>query len=173
MRRNSVTGIEATKAGSGIDRRVVLRGVAWSLPVIALAAATPARAASVSDVGAFALGGSCGTIGILGPGFTLTAASAPLPVGTILIITGAGVSNIGVFTVSGGSASVVALSGTSRLITLTAELPADATMSFRTTLPVGSSFTLDAVVSLPSEYVGTGSKSAGSVSSTTQFCIAN
>ncbi|HVJ62020.1 MAG TPA: Ig-like domain-containing protein [Tahibacter sp.] len=124
------------------------------------------------DVGAYHINGSCGTLGLLGPGFTLTAGSAPLPVGTTVTITGSGVPNIGVFSVTGGTANVAVLSGTARQITLTSALPAGATMAFRTTLSITVAFTLSGVTSLPAGYVATGAKPTGSVSSTLILCSA-
>lgn len=171
MLQNKNTSIDAEK---GLDRRTVMKGAAWSVPVIALAVATPAHAASIVDVGAFALRGTCGTLGLLGPGFTLQAGpTTPLPVGTTVTITGSGVANIGVFSVSGGTATVNVLSGTSRQITLTAALPAGATIAFRTTLSISVAFALNAVATLPTGYTGTGGKTAGNVSSTLILCSAN
>ncbi|GGM42708.1 hypothetical protein [Microbacterium saperdae] len=166
---------EEIQKDKGLSRRTVVKGAAWSVPVIAAAVATPLAAASGGDVevGAFTTAGTCGVLGVIGPGFTLTAsATAPLPVGTSVIITGSGVANIGVFSVTGGTASVAVLSGTSRQITLTSELPAGATIAFRTTLSISVAFTLNEVVSLPTGYVGTGAKTAGSVSSTLILCSA-
>lgn len=171
MLQNKNTPIDAEK---GLDRRTVMKGAAWSVPVIALAVATPAHAASIVDVGAFALRGSCGTLGVLGPGFTLQAGpTTPLPVGTTVTITGSGVANIGVFSVSGGTAAVSVLSNTSRQITLTAALPAGATIAFRTTLSISVAFQLNAVATLPTGYSGSGAKTAGNVSSTLILCSAN
>ncbi|MDN7122072.1 hypothetical protein INN71_11800 [Nocardioides sp. ChNu-153] len=156
---------------SGVSRRSFTRAAAWSVPTVAVVAAAPAYAASISDVGAFALAGSCGTLGVLGPGFTLQAGpTAPLPAGTSVTVTGSGVTNIGVFSVSGGTASVAVLSGTSRLITLTSDLPAGATMAFRTTLSISVAFQLNAVATLPSGYEATGAKTTGNVSSTLILC---
>ncbi|NQX35524.1 hypothetical protein [Herbiconiux sp. VKM Ac-2851] len=171
MLQNKNTSIDAEK---GLDRRTVMKGAAWSVPVIALAVATPAHAASIVDVGAFALRGSCGTLGLLGPGFTLQAGpTTPLPVGTTVTITGSGIANIGVFSVSGGTATVNVLSNTSRQITLTAALPAGATIAFRTTLSISVAFQLNAVATLPTGYSGSGAKTAGNVSSTLILCSAN
>jgi hypothetical protein len=171
MLQNKNTSIDAEK---GLDRRTVMKGAAWSVPVIALAVATPAHAASIVDVGAFALRGTCGTLGLLGPGFTLQAGpTTPLPVGTTVIITGNGVANIGVFSVTGGTATVNVLSNTSRQITLTAALPAGATIAFRTTLSISVAFQLNAVATLPTGYSGTGAKTSGNVSSTLILCSAN
>lgn len=157
-----------------ISRRSVTRAAAWSVPAVAVVAAAPAFAASgTTDVGAFALNGSCGTLGVLGPGFTLTAGpTAPLPVGTTVAITGTGVANIGVFSVSGGTATVAVTSPTSRLITLTSALPAGATMAFRTTLSITVAFRLNGAVTLPEGYEGTSAKSSGAVNSTLVLCSA-
>ena len=124
------------------------------------------------DIGAYHLDGSCGVLGVLGPGFTLTAGSAPLPVGTTVTIIGSGVANIGVFSVTGGTANVSVLSATSRQVTLTSALPAGATIAFRTTLSISVAFTLNGSTTLPNGYAGTGGKPAGSVSSTLILCSA-
>lgn len=167
--------IEETQKNKGLSRRAVVKGAAWSVPVIAAAVATPLAAASgIVDVGAFALRGSCGTLGVLGPGFTLQAGpTTPLPIGTTVTITGSGIANIGVFSVSGGTADVAVLSNTSRQITLTSALPAGATISFRTTLSITVAFGLNAVATLPTGFSGTGAKTAGNVSSTLILCSAN
>ncbi|WP_345148763.1 hypothetical protein [Arthrobacter ginkgonis] len=157
-----------------IDRRNLVKGAAWSLPVIAAAVAAPAASASVdTDLGAFGINGSCGVLGVQGPGFLLTAGSVPLPVGTIFLVTGSGVANIGVFSISGGTATVQVLSPTSRLITLTGAQPAGTTLSARTTLSTSVAFTLNAVVTIPAGYTSTGAKTAASVNSTMIMCTAS
>lgn len=159
-----------------MTRRTIVRGGAWAVPVVAIGMAAPHAAASPSgDLGAFRLNGSCGTLGVLGPGFTLTASSAaPLPAGTVINITGGGVANIGVFSVTGGAASVSVVSPTARLITLTAPVPAGVTISFRTTLSISLAFTLAASVVPPDGYApGAGAKTSGSVTSTLVLCRAN
>ena len=158
-----------------ISRRSLVKGAAWSVPVIAVAAATPLAAASTTtDVGAFALNGTCGVLGVLGPGFTLQAGpTAALPVGTVITITGSGIANIGVFSVTGGTANVNVLSNTSRQITLTSAVPAGATIAFRTTLSITVAFQLNAVATLPTGFTATGAKTSGSVSSTLILCSAS
>ncbi|AZS37430.1 hypothetical protein CVS47_02066 [Microbacterium lemovicicum] len=156
-----------------LSRRTLVKGAAWAAPAIALAVAAPAASASTVDVGPFTLRGNCGTLGLIGPGFLLQAGTAPLPVGTTVLISGSGVANIGVFSVSGGTATVSVLSGTSRQITLTSEVPAGATIAFRTTLSISVAFQLNGVATLPSGYVGTGAKTAANVSSTLILCSAN
>lgn len=155
-------------------RRTLMKGAAWSIPVIAAAVATPLAASSTIDVGAFALRGTCGIVGFLGPGFTLQAGpTAALPVGTTVIVSGSGIANIGVFSVSGGTASVAVLGGTARLITLTASLPAGTTIAFRSTLSLQVAFTLTAVAAPPAGVDATGAKAAANVSSTLTLCSAN
>ncbi|UJP11414.1 hypothetical protein L2X99_07865 [Microbacterium sp. KUDC0406] len=46
---------ETTSTGAGPSRRTVLAGAAWSVPVVAVAIATPARAASGDDLGRLVL----------------------------------------------------------------------------------------------------------------------
>ena len=160
-------------APKSFNRRNVVIGAAWSVPVIAAAVAAPAAAASSVELGALHLDGTCGTLGVLGPGFTLTAGpTQPLPVGTTIAISGSGVANIGVFSVTGGTASVSVLSGTSRLITLTAELPAGATIAFRTTLSISVAFQLNGTVTIPTGYTATGAKTTAGVNSTLILCSA-
>lgn len=174
IQRENTRMTEEIQKDKGFSRRTVVKGAAWSVPVIAAAVATPLAAASAVDVGAFTTAGSCGVAGLIGPGFTLTAsATAPLPVGTAVTIMGSGVANIGVFSVTGGTASVAVLSPTSRQATLTSALPAGATIEFRTTLSISVAFTLNEVVTLPNGYTGTGAKTSGSVSSTLILCSAS
>lgn len=162
------------KLSNSTSRRAVVKGAAWSVPVIAAAVAAPAASASTSELGALQLNGSCGVLGVLGPGFTLTAsATAPIPAGTVITITGTGIANIGVFSVTGGLASVAVLSGTSRQITLTAPLPAGATLNLRTTLSISVAFGLNASVTLPTGYTATGGKLSGNVNSTLILCSAS
>lgn len=165
---------EEIQKSKGVSRRSLVKGAAWSVPVIAAAVATPLAAASGDiELGAFHIDGSCGVLGVLGPGFTLTAGpSEPLPVGTSVTITGSGIANIGVFSVTGGTASVTVLSPTSRQVVLTSALPAGATIAFRTTLSISVAFTLNAATSVPTGYIGTGSKGAGSVNATLVLCSA-
>ncbi|MBO0984094.1 hypothetical protein [Rathayibacter sp. SD072] len=157
-----------------VTRRSVAAATAWTVPVVAVAVATPSAAASIAEVGPFALRGTCGILGIVGPGFTLRAGpTTPLPVGATVVVTGSGVADIGFFSVSGGSADVLVLSGTGRQIVLTADVPAGATITFRTTVSISVAFRLSAVASLPTGCAGSGAETAGFVSSTLILCSAN
>ncbi|MET0871512.1 MAG: hypothetical protein ABWX89_04185 [Paeniglutamicibacter terrestris] len=163
--------IESSEINS--TRRTIEKGAAWSVPVIAAAMAAPAASASTIDFGAFHINGTCGTLGVIGPGFTLSAGpTAALPIGTTVTISGSGVANIGVFSFSRGTATVTVLSGTARQIVLTSALPAGATIAFRTTLSITVAFTLTASTALQIGYVGTGAKAPGTVSSTLILCSA-
>lgn len=123
------------------------------------------------DVGASTVAGTCGVMGVQGPGFLLTAGPAEaLPVGTTITVTGSGVANIGVFSVSGMTATVTVLSPTSRKITLTSPLAAGAQGAMRTTLSTSIAFALNSIVTLPSGYIATGAKITGGVSSTLVMC---
>ncbi|MCJ1688621.1 hypothetical protein [Rathayibacter sp. VKM Ac-2927] len=153
----------------GVSRRAV-NVAAWTVPVVAVALASPASAASSVDVGAFTVTGSCGTPGILGPGFRVVAGSGDLPVGTTILINGTGVRDIGVFKATPAIAFISVLSGTARQATLTSALPAGTTLALRTNLSTSTQFTLNAVASLPDGYAGTGSKASGTAQNTFVGC---
>ncbi|MDF2991978.1 MAG: hypothetical protein K0S37_2492 [Microbacterium sp.] len=160
-----------TPARGHLDRRALVTGIAWAVPAVAIAVAAPVAAASTTDIGAYRLAGSCGAPSILGPGFTLTAGpGAPVPVGTTLLVSGTGVSSIGVFSITGGTATQNRLSATTTQFTLTSELPAGATMAFRTNLAANQRWTLTGNVTLPTGYTGTGSKNSATVASDFAGC---
>lgn len=158
-----------------LSRRTLVKGAAWSLPVIAVAAATPMAAASTeTNVGAFSVDGSCGGLGLLGVGFDVTAGDVALPVGTIINITTSGIANIGLFTLTGGTADIQLLGNTGNQVTLTAPLAAGATLSLRTTISLGVGSTMTANLVLPAGYTaGTGAKSSGTVEQLLVLCDAN
>lgn len=157
----------------GVARRTLIHGAAWSVPVIAMAVGTPLAAASGNSAGDFSLDGSCGTAGVVGPGFTLSAGSVPVPAGTIFTVSGSGVGDVGDFTVTGGTADVIVVSPTSRQIVLTAPLPAGGTVEARTTLDLAVQFTMSSGVILPSDYTpGPGAKITATVNSTFASCTA-
>lgn len=156
-------------ASRDLSRRSVT-AAAWTVPVVALAVGTPAAAASDGDVGAFVLTGRCALPGVRGPGFTLTAGSGELAVGTRVIITGRGVASIGTFRASPEIASIEALSGTSRVAVLTSPLAAGATVSLVSSLSSTAQYGLAAMVELVDGIVGTGSKSSASVEQSLSTC---
>lgn len=154
-------------------RRTLLRAAAWSTPVFAAAVAAPLATASDVIVGDFAIEGTCGTVGELGPGFTLTASpTVALPVGTSFLIVGSGVTNVGVFTLTGGAATVSNLGGQVRMVELTAALSAGQTLAVRSTLSLSVTFTIIAFVTLPDGFqAGPDAKEAASVTSTSSICV--
>jgi hypothetical protein len=151
-------------------RRTVVRTAAWTAPAVLALSTAPAFAASGDDLGAYRITGRCGILGIVGTGFLLTAASEPIPAGTFITITGSGVANVGVFSVLGGVANVDVISGTTRICTLQADLPAGATLEMTTTINIGIAFTMDATVTLPPTYTATAAKSTASINSTLVLC---
>jgi hypothetical protein len=153
---------------AALGRRAVVRAAVWGAPVVALGIATPLSAASSLDAGAYRLDPWCGVPGSSGPGFFLTAGpTAPLPARTTITVTVSGATTIGEVAVSGGSASVSYLRETSRLIVLSAALPAGATMTISTTLStaITARWTLRADSTLPDGYAGSGATSESSFTS--------
>lgn len=139
---------------------------------MAIAAPSAAAASGEDDLGAYRLQGDCGLFALQQPGFTLTAGPVrDLPVGTTVLIVGDGVASIGRFTVSGGSADANVVSPTAAQFTLIAPLPAGARMAFRTSLSSTSRWKLDASVTVPDGYVGSGAKTTATVASTLQGCV--
>lgn len=161
----------------GPGRRALMKGAGWAAPALVVSSVAPALAASppdVIDVGAFQVRGSCGVLGLIGPGFDITAGERPLPAGTTITVTGSGIANIGVFSATGGAADISVLSGRTRVATLTQPLPAAARLQLRTTLSLGLAYRLNAELQLPSGYgPGIGAVPAGSLESTLLFCSAS
>lgn len=161
--------IDSSPRISGVTRRSLVKGAAWSVPAISLAVAMPAAAASPTDIGAFSLDGSCGVLGILGPGFVLSAPTdAAIPIGTTIDISSTGLANIGVIRVTDsvteeGLARVDVLSPTTRRITITRAVPEGRAIGFGTALSLGLLWRLNATAELPADYTGTGAKSSGEV----------
>jgi hypothetical protein len=124
-----------------------------------------------SDAGAYGVTGTCGTLGLSGPGFILTAdPTKAVPAGTVLTVVASGTASAGTWSTTGGGADIASLSGTARQITLTAPIAAGASKAFRSTLSIATAFTLNAAASLPSGYTSTGGKSTGSVQATLIGC---
>ncbi|MBS3180127.1 MULTISPECIES: hypothetical protein [unclassified Pseudoclavibacter] len=175
---HSVTPQTASET-SGPDRRAMLSAAAWTVPILATAAAAPLASASTPtgiSAGAFRLVGNCGVQGLIGPGFLLAAdPGVALPVGTTILITGSGVASLGLVRVTGQATADVENIGTVlRRVTLTSELPADESIAVRTSLSISSAFTLTAFVILPDGYVeGGGAKPAGNVNSQQILCSAS
>lgn len=114
-----------------VGRRSIAKGVAWSLPVLAVGAAVPAFAASPSDEDVV-ISASCTplvTIGSL-PSFTITAIGAPILKNSTFIATSAALALVKVGGV-GSTIDVTALGG------------GRARIKLRNTIPAGGSVTLN------------------------------
>lgn len=162
---------------SHLSRRTVVKGAAWSVPVIAVAAAAPAAAASeTTEVSNFSINGDCGVLGVLGPGFDLTAdASTPIPAGTVITVSAVGLASIGALQLglSGGLAGIAdiqLLSGSDTYqVTLTA--PFSGAGRLTTVLQISLGTTVTGSISLPAGYTaGNNVKTTGSFEGTAIFC---
>lgn len=120
MREGTHVTEEINNTSKGFTRRTVVKGAAWSVPVIAAAVATPLSAA-VSTALDLTIVGTCagefraaglaapvlnGLTAILGldPAtrtFTVTAGTVPVPVGTTFLLSNSGLLNVGLITVTG------------------------------------------------------------------------
>lgn len=162
---------EEVQNNQGISRRTIMKGAAWSVPVIAAAVATPMAAASGGDVGAFSVDGDCGVLGLLLPGFVIAAGpSAPLPAGTVIDITATGIANVQLFSISSALADIQLLSPTSQRITLVSDLPAGTSFNARAVVGLGVGSTLTATATLPAGYTATGGKPVGTLNQTAILC---
>lgn len=121
-----MTKLDRVSTDNRITRRTVARGAAWSLPVMAVAAAAPLASASTPvedvDVSASCYGLSIGGLGITLPQFTIIAVGAPIAAGSTFTLTGDGLANLtlggdtGIFEITIGS-------HTSRTITIRQTIP--------------------------------------------------
>lgn len=149
---------------SGVSRRTIAKGAAWSVPVVAVGAAAPAASASTTnDIGAFSLDGSCGLLGTVNQGFTLAASgTAPVPAGSVVTITGSGLASVTAINLSNQIANVT-IGSNSATIVLNQDLPAGQVLTMTTLLSISVSYVLNAALTLPSGYSATGGKLTGTV----------
>jgi len=160
----------------GVSRRTLVKGAAWSLPVIAVAAATPMASASATNtVEGFSVDGTCGLLGVLGPGFTVKAGTTPIPVGTSIQIHTTGLAKVDLVSLSGqGLANVTLIGNNDLAVTLTSEIPAQQQMNIQWLLSVTLLTTTTATLTLPTGYVaGQGTKAQGGLSQTLVLCNAS
>lgn len=129
---------------TGFDRRAVVKGAAWSVPVVAAAAATPLAAATVDrwDAGVSAACTSGAHLALGLPGnivnavlsflgvpravrtFTITAVEGDIPLGTQFDIASDALLDVSLLSWSGFlGINVIALGGTGARITFTQPLP--------------------------------------------------
>lgn len=156
---------------AGVSRRALVKGTAWSVPIVMMATAAPAQAASVTG---FQLNGSCGVLGLLGPGFELIAGSTTVPAGTTIAITSTAAVNANLIALGGTNASlgeVVALGGGGYGVRLVSPLPAGASLGIRWLLSVSLLTTTTATLTLPpDDTAGPGSKTVGTLRQTLVLC---
>lgn len=137
---NSTTpgDVRTTDPAPGFERRTVLKGAAWSVPVVALAVAAPIAAASVpaaqQDV---IVTSSCYGLSILGvgisyPEFRILAVGAPILAGSTFLITGVGIGNLTIGDTSGLGVLNLLNPSTVRY-TLTSDIPAGGAAVVRVT----------------------------------------
>lgn len=114
----------------GVARRAVVKGAAWSVPVVAVAAAVPAHAASVTDPN---LAVEVNDIPLVSvqvlsqnqPGFTYTATAGTVAAGTQITISTGGTASInaGNFVFEGAQISLAGIGGTTATFTTLQDLP--------------------------------------------------
>lgn len=120
-----MTSLNRTNAGP-VSRRTVAKAAAWSLPVVATAAAAPMASASAPvedvDVSASCYGLTIAGFGFSLPQFSIIAVGAPIAAGSTFTLTGDGLANL---TIGGDTAiiDVGILAHTSRTITIKKTIP--------------------------------------------------
>lgn len=107
------------------SRRVIAKGLAWTVPVVSIGAAAPAMAASADED--VVVTSACGNR----PTFTISAVGAAIEVGSTFTLTGAALASVTL--TAGTGLSVGVLSGGVRIITVTTAIPAGASRNIRVT----------------------------------------
>lgn len=138
-----------------IDRRSVLSVAAWSVPAVAIAAALPATAASGNSAGAFSIAAICH---LGGPRLRLTASpTAALPAGTLVTLTG-GTGDVLIWGAPDADVPTEESSSSPWDIVLSGGLAAGDSIDFSTIndVTIGPGARLSGIVTLPSEWTGSG-----------------
>lgn len=156
---------DLNESTEGLSRRTVMKGAAWSVPVLALAVAAPlASASNLTEVNGYQVNGTCGALGLglLGAGFTVAAGADPIPAQSTIVISGDGLVNLQALSWSGGLLSGGVLSGSTLTYTFLSDLPANTTTSLTSLADVNLFADTTATLSLPSTHTpGTGTKPTG------------
>lgn len=124
------------------SRRTVVQGVAWSLPVLAMAIAAPAATASPATLLTYDLDGFCGAqgIGFTGPSFRLSIPfGQDLPAGTTITVTGPSAGTLPWTLASetpGVPSPVVTTSGSGDTFVITLQQPWSGLLAFQAPLVV-------------------------------------
>ncbi|MFD6700963.1 MULTISPECIES: hypothetical protein [unclassified Microbacterium] len=123
-----------------IRRRTVIKGAAWSIPVIAAAVAAPARAAS--GQGNVVVTSSCWGLTILGigasfPEFHIAAVGETISAGSTFILQGTGLANL-VFGGTMGLFDIHLVDGNQAVVTLRRDIPAGTSLTLQVTGVAGA-----------------------------------
>lgn len=118
--------LDRSTSSGHVTRRTIAKGAAWSLPVVAVAAAAPSANASTPvqdvDVDASCYGLNIGGLGLSYPQFSIIAVGAPIAAGSTFTLTSDGLANV---TIGGDTAliDIGILAHSSRVITLRQTIP--------------------------------------------------
>ncbi|WP_353115181.1 hypothetical protein [Microbacterium sp.] len=129
---------ERTPTTAGLSRRTIVKGAAWSVPVVAAAAAVPMASASVPiPQQNVIVSASCYGINILGfgqsfPQFTITAVGNTVRAGSTFLITGTGIGNL-TFGDTNGLGVLNFLNGSTAQFTLARDIPAGTSATLQVT----------------------------------------
>lgn len=128
--------LDRTTTTGHVTRRTIAKGAAWSLPVVAVAAAAPSANASKPvqdvDVDASCYGLNIGGLGLSYPQFSIIAVGAPIAAGSTFTLTSDGLANV---TLGADNAliDIGIIAGKSRTITLKKTIPVGGVTTIRIT----------------------------------------
>lgn len=152
----------------------MVKAATWVVPVVAVALAAPAAAASTTNVGAYQLVGVCDiTTGL--PKLVLSAdALHPLPAGTVVSIKSQpGTISLDSVEVAEGTVSVIRLNQFEIDLILTSPLTAGRSLEFRPTARPPEYYSLAAFAPVPPTAVGVGSKTNAFMTKAQTECYAS
>ncbi len=114
---------ELENTTSGIDRRTVVKGAAWSVPVIAAAVASPLAAATTDHLLDISVNAECYGIDIGGfgasfPRWEVAVANGPIPAGTVFVLESSAIANISLGGLGNGITVGAIYDGNKRNITV-------------------------------------------------------
>ena len=158
-------------ATSSRSRRSIVKAAAWSMPVIAAAAAAPAASASdpTIDIGNFSFVTWCEPS--QEAAFRIRASqTAPLPAGTLIYFSWTNGARLASGATS-GPLYIDGFTGTSFLVTVTSDWPGDISL-FLTMRDDVTDFSITGVITLPPGYIGTGSVPSASINFAQGACVA-
>jgi len=120
-----------------ISRRTVAKGAAWSVPVVAVAAAAPAHAASGPTAGDVMVSASCVGVNVLDlitlgyPQFTINAVNQGIDAGSTFTLSNDKVAGAGLKLLTGSDdVTLTIIDGSSATVKLTNAVPAGGSVTF-------------------------------------------